>query len=93
MIFSTHVLVGGTNDGRRLSFQGVQAVVPVLAELEAWASPVSADTSAPIEFETYRLECVATMGGRQAVICLHESLNVHDGLVRLLEGYNPKGDA
>lgn len=94
MAMTTHVLIGGTNDGRHLTFHGVQVQVAVLETL--LGEPVtdgSGDRDRPLRTEHYRLETIGTGGRESVVLCLHESLNVHDGLLRLLDGYTPAAEA
>lgn len=92
MAMTTHVLIGGTNDGRRLTFHGVTVQVAVLDPIPA-APSYAREMDAPLRTETYRLEAVGTTGRNSVVLCLHESLGVHAGLLRLLDGYNPAAEA
>ena len=92
MAKSSHVLIGGTNDGRRLSFHGVTVQVAVLDPIPA-APSYAREMDAPMRTEIYRLESVGTSGRNRVVLCLHESLGVHEGLLRLLDGYNPQSEA
>ena len=92
MAMTTHVLIGGTNDGRRLTFHGTALQVAVLDSVLGEPVTDSPETR-PLRIEYYRLETIGT-GGREGVaLCLHTSLSVHDGLLRLLDGYNPKPEA
>ena len=91
-MMTTHVLIGGTNDGRRMTFHGVQVQLAVLDSL--LGNPVTdGSRDRPLRTEHYRLETIHTGGPNSVVLCLHSSLNVHDGLLRLLDGYNPAAEA
>lgn len=88
MAMTTHVLIGGTNDGRRLTFQGTSVQVTVLeAQVPGGTCWGAVESDRPVRTEIYRLAIIGTGPRDDVVLCLHESLNVHDGLLRLLDGY------
>lgn len=92
MAMTTHVLIGGTNDGRRVTFHGTTVQVAVVDPIPAHPT-FARNVDADLRTEIYRLEIVGTTGRNGVVLCLHESLGVHDGLLRLLDGYTPAAEA